>query len=96
MSIPYRNARALTRVGALFLLGGALFIAPAQARLQEPGYGGPLSGGTFSGLPIRQESVARPADPEVTGVANDSCYTLRQQARDRFGVLIVRTAQICE
>jgi hypothetical protein len=74
------------------MLGG-----PAEARLSEPGVGGPISGGFFQGLPVRaQNPAARTAAPETTGVAGANCYVVRQVVRDRLGASQLRTLRVCE
>ncbi|HEX8165121.1 MAG TPA: hypothetical protein VF601_04955 [Beijerinckiaceae bacterium] len=95
MNKPARNPRvALAGAFALALVGLA---APAQARLADPGAGGALSGGYFHGLPVRAQAQAtRPSDPELTGVAGDSCRTLRQTVQDRLGGTVLRTVRVCE
>ena len=94
MSNP-RNPR-FALAGAL-ALGLAALCAPAEARIADPGAGGALSGGFFHGLPVRAEKPARPAEPEVTGVAGDHrCTTLRQTVQDRLGGTQLRTVRVCE
>jgi hypothetical protein len=93
-----RNARRLALAGT-FAFATVLMIpaVPAQARLNDPGTGGAVSGGFFHGLPVRaQARTVRPSDPELTGVAGDNCYTLRQTVQDRLGGTLLRTVRVCE
>lgn len=86
------------RVGVLAVAGAMLTLAvPAEARLRDPGQGGPISAGFFHGLPVRvQAPAARPSDPELTGVAGNNCYVLKQMVRDRMGGTMLRTVRVCE
>src|SRR5215218_10108696 len=84
---------------AAFVLAGSLSLTglPAQARLSDPGYGGGLSDGFFKGLPVRaQRPAGRETEPEKSGIAGASCYTLRQTVQDRLGGTVLRTVRICD
>lgn len=98
MTILDRGARRRNLIGVLALAGATLALGlPAEARLRDPGAGGPISGGFFSGLPVRvQAPPARPGDAELTGIAGDSCQVLRQVVRDRMGGTMLRTVRVCE
>ena len=100
MTHPDRNAGTRT-VRRLVLGGFAVALAalsiPAEARIADPGTGGAISGGFFHGLPVRAKAPpVRPSDPEVTGVAGDHCYTVRQTVQDRLGGTRLRTVRVCE
>jgi hypothetical protein len=83
-------------------IGGGMLVllaAPAQARLHNPGYGGPASGGAFHGIPIRQPAAtSRSGEREISGMARDGgeCRIIRQQVRDRLGGLNVRAVRVCD
>lgn len=97
MNRPDRNARRLALAGAFALAALMTPTVPAQARLSDSVPGGAVSGGFFHGLPIRtQAQTVRPNDPELTGVAGDNCYTLRQTVQDRLGGTLLRTVRVCE
>lgn len=98
MTILDRPARSRIRIGAFALAGAMLTLAlPAEARLRDPGQGGPISGGFFQGLPVRVQAPAtRASDAELTGIAGDNCYVVRQAVRDRMGGTMLRTIRVCE
>jgi hypothetical protein len=92
----FRSYRAFRIAGLAF--AGALGAAamPAEARLSDPGIGGPMSGGFFQGLPVGSDARARRSESELTGVVGANCYVLRQVVRDRLGASLLRTVRICE
>lgn len=98
MTILDRNALRRNLIGVFALAGAILTLgSAAEARLRDPGQGGPISGGFFSGLPVRVQSpLARPSDAELTGIAGDNCHVLRQVVRDRMGGTMLRTVRVCE
>jgi hypothetical protein len=98
MIILERFPRDLAPIAGLAFAGALLVAAsPAEARLRDPGMGGPMSGGFFQGLPMRaQAPAARPGEAELTGVADGNCYVLRQVVRDRLGASFLRTVRVCE
>ena len=98
MTILDRFPSGRARIGGLALASALILSAlPAEARLHDPGMGGPMSGGFFQGLPMRaQAPAARSDQSEVTGVAGGNCYVLRQVVRDRLGASFLRTVRVCE
>jgi hypothetical protein len=98
MTIQDRSHRRIARTAGAALAGVFIAVAmPAEARLSDPGMGGPMSGGFFQGLPVRaQAAAARPGESELTGVAGGNCYVLRQVIRDRLGASSLRTVRVCE
>jgi hypothetical protein len=98
MTILDRGGRRPARLYAAVLAGALVTLsAPAQARLHDPGIGGPISGGSFQGLPVRaQAPAARSAEQGLTGVVGDNCYMVRQVVRDRLGASLLRTVRVCE
>jgi hypothetical protein len=98
MTILDRSPRGSARLYVLALAGALLTLSmPAEARLHDPGIGGPISGGSFQGLPVRaQAPAARPSERGLTGVVGENCYVLRQVVRDRLGASLLRTVRVCE
>jgi hypothetical protein len=98
MTIQDRSRRGLARIAGLALAGAFVaFAMPAEARLSDPGIGGPMSGGFFQGLPVRVQAPAtRPGESELTGIADGNCYVLRQVVRDRLGASSLRSVRVCE
>jgi hypothetical protein len=91
----FRSSQAFRIAGLAFAGALAAAAMPAEARLSDPGIGGPMSGGFFQGLPVGPEARAR-SESELTGVAGANCYVLRQVVRDRLGASLLRTVRICE
>ncbi len=86
--------RAVLAVGTLAAAAG--FAGAAQAKILEPAYQGPMSGGFFHGLPIRPDTVAsRPAASETVEVG-ENCYTVRRMARNAGGRTTAQNTQVCE
>jgi hypothetical protein len=98
MTILERSPRGSARLCALALAGVVLTTAmPAEARLHQPGIGGPISGGSFQGLPVRaQAPAARPSERGLSGVVGENCYVVRQVVRDRLGASLLRSVRVCE
>ena len=92
----FRSTREFRITGLAFAGALAAATMPAEARLSDPGIGGPMSGGFFRGLPVAPEARARRSESELTGVAENNCYVLRQVVRDRLGASFLRTVRICE
>ena len=90
----FRSLRVLLIAGLAFAAAGALM--PAEARLSDPGVGGPMSGGFFQGLAVGPEARNRRSDSEMTGVAGTDCYVRQQVVRDRLGASVLRKVRICE
>jgi len=89
-----RTFRALLIAGLAFAAAGA--VTPAEARLSDPGVGGPISGGFFQGLAVGPEARTRRSDSELTGVAGTDCYVRQEVVRDRLGASVLRKVRICE
>jgi hypothetical protein len=98
MTILDRGSRSPARLATLALAGALIALAmPAEARLHDPGIGGPISGGSFQGLPVRaQAPAARTSERGLRGVVGENCYVVRQVVRDRLGATQLRTVRVCE
>jgi len=86
---------ALRTAAALAFVAGCLMVpAAGQAKLLEPTFAGPLSNGSFSGLPIRADASASSARQPVE-VVGENCYVVRRQTagRDRADS---RNEPVCE
>ena len=92
----FRSIRDFRITGLAFASALAAASMPAEARVSDPGIGGPISSGFFRGLPIAPEARARRSESELTGVAGNDCYVLRQVVRDRLGASFLRTVRVCE
>jgi hypothetical protein len=96
MTILDHSLRASARISAFALAGALLTALPAEARLHDPGLGGPASGGSFNGVAVRpQAPTTGSSAAEPTGLAGN-CYTLRQVVRDRLGASFLRSVRVCE
>ena len=101
MTILDRGSRSPARLATLALAGALLALAmPAEARLHDPGIGGPISGGSFQGLPVRAQAPAARTSERglrgLRGVVGENCYVVRQVVRDRLGATQLRTVRVCE
>lgn len=94
MNSSYRSIALRTATGLAFAAAIGSFPGMAQAKLLEPTYAGPLSNGSFSGLPIRADAPAaatrRPAE-----VVGENCYVVQRQARSGGRVIAYREP-VCE
>jgi hypothetical protein len=97
MTILNHSLRASARITAFALAGALLTAFPAEARLHDPGLGGPFSDGSFNGLAVRRQAAPTtgPSAAEPTGLAGN-CYTLRQVVRDRLDASFLRSVRVCE
>lgn len=86
---------ALRMVAGAALIGAFVLPGVAQAKLLEPTFAGPLSNGSFSGLPIRADVAGQQARQPVE-VVGENCYVLQHQARSADGRVVARRVPVCE
>ena len=94
MSLSHRQIALRTAAGFALVAGILLAPAPAQAKLLEPNYAGPLSNGSFSGLPIRADGAST-AGRRPVEVVGENCYVVQRQARNSGRIVATREA-VCE
>ena len=94
MTLSHRHIALRTATGLALVAGVLLAPVPAQAKLLEPTYAGPLSNGSFSGLPIRADATSA-ATRRPVEVVGENCYVVQRQARSSGRPVATREA-VCE
>lgn len=94
MTSSHRPNALRTAVGLALMAGVLLAPGLAQAKLLEPTWAGPLSNGSFSGLPIRADETST-ATRRPVEVVGENCYVVQRQAKSAGRVVAYREA-VCE
>lgn len=81
-------------VGMSLLVAALIGPGLAQAKLLEPTYAGPLSNGSFSGLPIRADAAVQ-SSRQPLELVGENCYVVQHKVKNA-GRIVAYNEPICE